>query len=205
MESGWRFIGGLSRGVLVYERRDPPVRAYVVQEPDGLRIAGFDGGAAPDRLALEAAVTRDLEYGFRQMMVGDRKRGDATRFSDLLALFGINPMTVIKTNRGSKPKLDDAELRAFASGYIGAGDTKGRGRRQTLEVMRQAEEAGHVQVTRSNGRPNEYRLMPVTTTPVAPAASGDRERSTWFGLRRFAAQLDANWRRDVAGRAEPGG
>jgi hypothetical protein len=198
MASEWRFIGGMFDGVLVYEQRDPPVRAYVVQEPDGLRVAGFDGDAAPARLALEEAVTRDLGYGFSQMMVGDRDSGNAASISELLPFLGINPMTAIKTNRGSKPKLDDAELRAFAADYIASGDTKGRRRRRTLDVMRQAERAGHVEVTRCKGRPNAYRLMPETKMPEAPAVSGDRERSAWFGLRRFAAQLDANWRCQVA-------
>jgi hypothetical protein len=181
--------------VLVYENSHRPSRAYAVAERGDLRIVGFDGGAAPDRLALERTVARDLNSRFHQLKMGGP---DAMSLSDLLPHFGISPMTDVKTNRGAKGRWDGAALREFATDYIASGDMKGLGRRQTLEVMRRAEEAGHVTVVRPPGRRNEYRLLPSRASRPVPVVPGDTERDQWFGLRRFAVKLDENWRRQVS-------
>jgi hypothetical protein len=201
-ESKWCWRGGLAGGVLVYEKGDPrrpELRAYAVAGRGGVQIVGFDGDGSVERQALEAAIERDLRERFAATAIGNAESGDTASLSEVLDVLGVRSSTSVKLNRGRRPRWSDrAELRRFAEGYIERGDRQGLGERQTREVMTRATAAGVVEVVTRVGRRKIYRLLPQAEPQAPPMVPGDRERTQWLQAQRFAAQLEENWKRQVA-------
>jgi hypothetical protein len=102
------------------------------------------------------------------------------------------PLMGIKTNRGRK-RWSCRDLRDLAVAYVENGDSMGLSDRRIRELMRRAEKAGIVEITRV-GRRNDYRILP--GSPCAEVdESGSRERDAWKRLMEFSEQLSANWQR----------
>lgn len=202
----WRLAGGLAGGGLVYEHRDG-ARAYLHMDQGDVTLAGWDPAgetALPDREALETIAARDL----RALQASERAEDQA-----LLIVSGVSLYSVVRNHGGRKRRWTDNELGTFASEFVERGaswsseherwaqERWNLGQRRALEIMRKAEAAGVVAVTKRGGSrsPNVYWLTGRSPDARPPQVRADWHRAQWIGLNRKRRELEANWQAVRAG------
>jgi hypothetical protein len=126
---------------------------------------------------------------------------------------GIGRYTVVRNHRGRKRRWDDAQLERFAAEFITRGaswtdehegwarDSWELGPRRALEIMREAETAGIVEIEKRGGprSPNVYLLRGQQPRTRTAQGAADWHRGRWMVLNRKRHELEANWQSALAG------
>ena len=191
----WQLVRGLFRGGFVYQHRNGAV-VHVHDDGEGfLEVATWeptDELALPDRGALDEVVSADVE----RMAATSSGRA-------MLMVVGVSELAAVRPSRGRPRRWPDHELLALAREFLEHGHRwtsdharwarkHGLERRHVRKLMRRAEAAGLITITKSRDPcgANVYALTGLEPEPVDAKAHADWHRRSWLALEQKRKELD---------------